>query len=201
MSRIRIESVSGPLAAQPEVARRAATLLARGEVMGFVAPFSGPLTVEVVRDSLSGLAAHGVATRAAVGVDEDQLGEAIELALEGTEHSPMPDGEWASMLETLGDDLLARLVCVSPSSLRRYAAGARRAPDSVVGRLHTLALVVADLAGAYNDYGIRRWFARPRTVLEGRSPEAVLAGEWDPDGLEAARVRRLATGVVGASAS
>ena len=89
----------------------------------------------------------------------------------------------------------------SPSSLRRYAAGARRAPDSVVGRLHTLALLVADLAGAYNDYGIRRWFARPRTVLEGRSPEAVLAGEWDPDGPEAARVRRLATGVVGASDS
>jgi hypothetical protein len=189
------------LAAQPEVARLAATLLARGEIMGFVAPFNGPLTVEVVRDSLNGLAARGVATRAAVGVDEDHLGEAIELALEGTEHSPMPAGEWASLLETLGEDLLARLVCISPSSLRRYAAGARRAPDIVVGRLHTLALVVADLAGAYNDCGIRRWFARPRIVLEGRSPEGVLAGEWDADGPEASRVRRLAAGVVGASAS
>jgi hypothetical protein len=76
------------------------------------------------------------------------------------EDSPLPDQEWTALRNTLGDGLLARLCRVSEVSLRRYAARARPTPDVVAQRLHILALIVADLRGAYNDYGVRRWFQR-----------------------------------------
>ncbi len=41
--------------------------------------------------------------------------------------------------------------------------------------------MVGDLAGAYNDTGIRRWFVRPRTVLQNRAPADVLTPGWRPD--------------------
>jgi hypothetical protein len=66
----------------------------------------------------------------------------------------------------------------------------------VAARLHFLASVVGDLAGAYNDFGIRRWFERPRTALEGRAPAALLSGPWSPDDVEPQRVRELAASLV-----
>ena len=92
----------------------------------------------------------------------------------------------------LGVDLLARLLCISSVSLRRYLSGARRTPDDVAVRLHALALVVGDLAGAYNDAGIRRWFARPRTALGNRAPVDVLTTGWQPDDYGLRQVRGLA---------
>lgn len=79
----------------------------------------------------------------------------------------MPDTEWKGVEPVLGADLLAQIVVVSPSSLHRYASGARPTPDYVAARLHHLALIVGDLAGSYNDIGVRRWFGRPRTQLGG----------------------------------
>ncbi|MGI8827281.1 MAG: hypothetical protein ACR2JC_16880 [Chloroflexota bacterium] len=87
------------------------------------------------------------------------------------EDCPVPDQEWTPLRDTLGDDLLARLCGIAPVSLRRYATDARPTPDLVAGRLHALALTVADLRWAYNDYGIRGWFQRPRAQLGGLSPE------------------------------
>ena len=191
---LHIHSVSGPFASQPGAGRRAATLLARAEVMGFSTGelAGGVLSVAVVHETVRALAAAGVASRAAVVFDDEHPDEAVALALEGTEHSPMPRGEWPALIETLGEDLLARLLGISASSLRRYATGTRPTPDAVATRLHLLALVVVDLAGAYNTCGIRRWFTRPRRALEGRAPLALLDGEWDPDGEAASSVRRLA---------
>ena len=54
------------------------------------------------------------------------------------------------------------------------------------------AMVVADLAGAYNDFGIRRWFERPRSQLDGKSPRQTLGAAWTPEDAAAARVRALA---------
>jgi hypothetical protein len=121
--------------------------------------------------------------------------------LDALEASPLPQHEWAGLERVLGAELLAALVGVSPSSLRRYATGARATPDDVAARLHFLALVVGDLAGSYNAIGVRRWFGRPRTQLGGEAPAARLRGEWDPQDEGPARVRDLAAALLGAPAT
>jgi hypothetical protein len=84
--------------------------------------------------------------------------------------------------------------------VRRYGSAARDTPQVIAERLHWLAMVVADLAGAYNDFGIRRWFERPRSQLGGRSPRRMLGENWVVDGKAAAQVRALARSLVGAQA-
>lgn len=111
--------------------------------------------------------------------------------------SPVPATEWPALQEVLGAELLATLVGTSASSVRRYLAGARATPDAVAVRLHFLALVVADLAGAYNDIGVRRWFGRPRKRLGGSSPAQLLRGDWWPDDDGPNRVRELAASSTG----
>lgn len=116
---------------------------------------------------------------------------------EALEASAAPAVEWPAMRELLGDELLTQLLQVAPSSLRRYAAAERPTPDDVAARLHWLALTAADLAGAYNPYGIRRWFERPRAQLNGASPRQHLQRQagtrrWHPDDPAAQQVRALA---------
>lgn len=93
----------------------------------------------------------------------------------------------------LGTAWLAHLVGVSVSSVRRYAAGTRSTPPDVAERVHCLGRVVADLIGSYDDSGVRRWFERPRTELNGLAPSALLQGAWDPQDDGPAQVRRLAS--------
>ena len=81
----------------------------------------------------------------------------------------MPEFEWNRLTEVLGLELLPRLLGISPSSVRRYKAAARTTPDDVADRLHFLSLIVGDLSGAYNEIGIRQWFARKRTQQIGRA--------------------------------
>jgi len=205
MIRIRIESVEGPLMADASAVHAAATLLARGGVMGFlpenvdtrvlnVGLLDGVFKCLAVQDVAVGLLVHGPWTSVT-------LGHALDQALEQSEHSPMPDGEWPNLVQTLGEAQLAELLDISASSLRRYANGTRATPTEVASRLHVLALVIADLMGGYNDFGIQRWFTRPRTQLDGRSPVQLLGKGWDPDGPEALRLRGLAAGLVGAGAA
>lgn len=97
------------------------------------------------------------------------------------EESPVPGREWPRVLAVFDRDRLAPLLGISPSSAVRYARGARRTPDAVAARLHFIAPVSGDLAGAYNTIGIRRWFERPRAALDGRAPADLLAGDWAPD--------------------
>ena len=106
--------------------------------------------------------------------------------------SPVPEYEWPALESILGAELLSRLLGVSVSSLRRYRSTSRRTPDAVAARLHFLALMVGDLAGAYNDIGIRRWFERKRTLLTGRSPTDILTGNWAPEDPGPSRIRELA---------
>lgn len=102
------------------------------------------------------------------------------------------------MREILGDESLAQLLGVAQSSLRRYAAGTRETPPPIAERLHWLAMVVADLSGAYNAFGMRRWFERARVQLDGRSPREALGADWSVDGEVAPRVRALAVALSGA---
>lgn len=101
---------------------------------------------------------------------------------------------WHLARRDLGDELLASLLGVSPSSVRRYATGARTPPELVTERAHYLAQVIHDLSGTYNEYGIKRWFQRPRTQLNGSSPLERLQEDhnWTPDSEAAREVARLA---------
>ncbi len=216
-----VESVSGPATGDPELLDAVMTLLRRAEYLGLLDPAADHrpdepwvwLPAVVAGMTGRGLPAGGrwqqldrtpewrkLADGHATGVPAG-IGRALAGAVaqinDQLEMSPQPAGEWGPVLGTLGEDLLAELVGVSVSSVRRYAAGARATPQYVAERLHFLALLIADLAGSYNDFGIRRWLNRPRTPLGGRSPASLL-GEFDPDGPDAAAVAHLAAGLVGA---
>src|SRR5262249_53548751 len=130
------------------------------------------------------------------GHDPQQLSATLQRLNEALEASPVPAREWPGLLGILGIDVLARLVGVAPVSVRRCGAAARPRPDDVAERLHFLALVVGDLAGAYNDIGIRRWFDRSRTLLGNKSPAQVLARKWRPEDHGPQQVRQLAQAIV-----
>ena len=91
----------------------------------------------------------------------------------------MPE-PWDHLMGVLSLPLLSRLLGISAISARRYKVAARTTPDDVAGRLHFLSLTVADLSGAYNEIGVRRWFDRKRAQLRGRAPSEVLKGRWQP---------------------
>ena len=134
---------------------------------------------------------NGLARRPAVGIDRR---EAVETAprhppLAGP---PVPRTEWPALSRSLGLDLLSRLLGISHSSARRYLSGTRTTPKVIAARLHFLALVAGDLAGAYNEIGVRRWFDRKRSALGGKTPAEVLTGDWSAEDDGPERVRDLA---------
>ena len=118
------------------------------------------------------------------------------------EASPVPKFEWAGLARVLdaGAARLAARRCRSPASIGISPASATRR-TAIAARLHFLALVIGDLAGSYNDIGIRRWFGRKRSALDGRAPAQLLTGEWDPEDAGPARVRELARELVTMSAT
>jgi uncharacterized protein (DUF2384 family) len=118
-------------------------------------------------------------------------------SLTSLETSPLPQLEWTPMSALLGDELLSSLVAVSPTSLHRYRSGERPTPDRVAARLHFVALVVADLAGSYNDFGVRRWFERPRVALGDKTPKSILTDDWSPEDEAVVPVRELARALLG----
>jgi uncharacterized protein (DUF2384 family) len=181
-----------------------ARIQTRAEAMGLLGP--GPhvrqLSPPAFLAALDALGAVGVARSAfaalEAGADPEVALAAIDEALAA---SPVPASEWSALTDVLGDDLTSKLVGVSSTSARRYRAGTRTTPDEVAERLHFLALVVADLAGAYNAVGIRSWFSRPRPQLDGRSPAALLTDGWRADDSEPRSVADLAAALVGAGPS
>ena len=133
--------------------------------------------------------------------DPSRLRTLLGELYEELEESPAPHVEWKPVERFLGSGLLADLLGISPSSLGRYASGDRRTPDDVADRLHSLALVVSDLAGAYNEFGIRRWFERRRGPLSGRSPKEVLTKGWTSSSDRAQQVRSLAAALTASPAT
>jgi hypothetical protein len=191
--------------AEAEVAFLAVRLVTLAEILGLLPRSTqGGVDNDQVAAALDAFARAGVGRRgAAIGRDvtADRLAEALRAVLAAIEESPMPEHEWEPLTELLGEDLLARLVGVSVSSARRYRNGERVTPDDVAARLHTVALVTADLAGSYNEFGIRRWFQRSRSALGGVSPAEVLAGRWDPEEERVGAVRALAGALLGSPAT
>jgi hypothetical protein len=140
-----------------------------------------------------------------LGIDQANSPSDLERALQhlnlALEESPAPAFEWSRVAEVLGLDLLSRLLGISASSIRRYKANARATPDEVAERLHFLSLLVGDLAGAYNEIGIRQWFQRKRAQLDGRAPLEYLNAHWTPAQPGPRRIRDLARALVASPAT
>ena len=158
-------------------------------------------SVETFNEALSGLARLGVARHIRpldVPATPAMLERASGAILSALENSPVPEAEWTPLSETLGDGL-AGMLEISPSSVARYRSGERATPDLVAARLHVLAMIVSDLAGSYNEFGVRRWFQRPRTALQGRAPNEILSHNWSCDADDVSLVRDLARSLLGAA--
>ena len=73
----------------------------------------------------------------------------------------------------------------------------RHPSEEVTARLTFIATLEDYLAGTYNEFGIRRWFERPRTVLQGKTPTELLQGPFDPGSPELKQLRELARSLTG----
>jgi hypothetical protein len=196
------ESESNPID-DPTVAHAAAETVRAAHAVGLVAERTSfaELTYPAVQRVVERVREAGIAADAAWQVQRrdtsrEDLATALRRICEQLEESPLPDTEWRRLPDVLGRDLVARLLGIATSSAGRYERGERQTPDDVAARLHFLALVTGDLAGAYNDIGIRRWFDRKRTALDGKSPAQLLAREWQPEDAGPRRVRALARALV-----
>lgn len=207
MKNLRIRSITDPLLADSRAAVAGARLLARAQYLGALAFTDEPqdLNRQLLLRVFAGLSELGLARDASLHFeaagDAQKIRQILETVLEQTDHAPVPSGEWKPLTEALGEALLADLLGVSASSLRRYLSGTRPTPQDVAERLHFLALLVADLSGAYNEYGIRRWFSRKRATLGGQPPASLLGAGFDPDGADARRLRGLAGSLTAAGAT
>lgn len=206
MENIQIQSVRHPFD-DPRLASRAVATLIRADAMGLLPRKITCLDDSAIRCLGVGLEGAGICRRFLADLRHPLASSPAHLCgvLEGVhdalDHSPAPAAEWPALQEVLGPELLAGLVGVSASSTRRYATGARATPDAIAVRLHFVALVVGDLAGAYNDIGVRRWFQRPRTRLDGDTPAGLLGANWWPDEDGPKRVRELAASLASSPAT
>jgi len=186
-------------------------LISRSLAMGLLASDAPTdVTRATLKNLLRALRTQGLAEHAEVDLAPllHRGGDRLDSAVSATvtqkvrelnavlSRSPAPATEWISVRQMLDDEPLADLARISRTSLRRYANGERITPQRVAERLHWIAMVIADLAGSYNEFGIRRWFERPRSQLNGRSPRQLLNGDWTPSSTEALRIKALSAALV-----
>lgn len=206
MAQSQIKSKSDPIEVR-SVRSLAIEVWRRAEGMGLVEANASALDFTDINRLLKRVREAGIARGPALHFDNVQPPSAAEaesllkLVIAALESSPAPKFEWPAVARVIDPEQLAPLLNVSASSLKRYAAGERDTPDDVAARLHHVALIVGDLAGAYNEVGVRRWFERKRTALNGRAPAALLAGDWNPDDSSPQKVRELARSLVALGAS
>ena len=204
---LRIRSIRDPFTS-PRLAFKGTAALARADAMGlFEEPDQG-LTLDATifgwlaaRLRKAGIGGAILPTLSAVTKEPALFERYLDQLNDALEASPAPATEWSRLLGIFDREMLARLLGISPASLRRYAAAARATPDDVAARLHWLALIVGDLVGAYNEIGIRQWFERKRIQLGGRRPAQLLIGHWKPDDAGPQRVRALAAALSGSPAT
>lgn len=201
---IRIESAVAPFKSS-RIAFYAMTALGRADAMGLFPPDEHIETLDLPSFQKAMRHIHRAGIARNIRFDLDPSGAHLDRTLEqlnlALEESPVPEFEWVRLGEVLGLALLSRLLGISPSSVRRYSANARSTPDDVADRLHFLSLVVGDLAGAYNEIGIRQWFERKRAQLEGRAPLDWLKGRWKAAQPGPRRVQSLARALVASPAT
>jgi hypothetical protein len=208
MSAIRITSASGPFLT-PDLVRQAVGIISKADAMGLLPDLKiQRLDLPSFRAVVGKIADAGIGTevQAALSAPEGRLSspelsrllDRLEIAIE---ESPSPEHEWPSLEKIFSTDRLASLLGTSSPSVRRYGSGARSTPDALAGRLHFLATIVGDLAGAYNEIGIRRWFDRQRSVLDDKAPADFLVGDWNPEDAGPLRLRALAQSLISSPAT
>ncbi|MFF1254655.1 hypothetical protein ACFVYC_19455 [Pseudarthrobacter sp. NPDC058329] len=151
--------------------------------------------IAVAQHAIRAFAVKGIARDASAiteNTSPEQIRLALHRALDAIEHSPLPNQEWPRMIQLLGEDLLETIVGASGSSVHRYRNEERPTPDPIAEKLHAVTLITADLAGSYNEFGIRRWFTRVRSQLDGRAPIEIMKGDWNTDDVDFQKVKRLA---------
>ncbi|MBI3180774.1 MAG: hypothetical protein HYZ28_01385 [Myxococcales bacterium] len=210
---IQIESIEEPFS-NPEISGRTLGVLKRVDAMGLMKESPGrSLSISAFRKVIQSLQRAGIAlSQSDLSLDAQALRNddnkrrfraALDKLTEVLEDSPVPKYEWAPLVKLFRPDLqlLARILATSLSSLRRYQANERETPDEVAERLHFIALTTSDLVGAYNDLGVRRWFQRKRTLLDGHAPIDLLRPGWTPDDPGPTRVRNLARSLASSPAT
>jgi hypothetical protein len=170
----------------------------RAEAMGLVEPHVPHLEPADIGRLVKRVRDAGIARGPALRFDNvevpsaDEADALLRFVIAALEASPVSKHEWPAVSRVIDPEQLAALLGISVTSLRRYLSGERDTPDAIAARLHHLALIVGDLTGAYNDVGVRRWFDRKRSALGGKTPAALLAGEWAPEDKGPQQVRDLA---------
>ena len=205
---IQIESILAPFTS-PGIVAKAIAALGRADAMGLLPADERILTLDLTsfRKVVQHIHKAGIARtiRLAPGDPRSISGARLERTLEhlntALEESPVPEFEWSRLADVLGLDLLARLLDISASSVRRYKAAARTTPDDVAGRLHFVSLIVGDLSGSYNEIGIRQWFHRKRAQLGGRAPLDMLRSGWKLGQPGARQVQVLARALTSSAAT
>ena len=197
MITFHLESIRSPFD-DSRVMQAAIETLCRADAMGLLSGELVGLDDAAMQSLERGLADAGIGRglaselHAASTAEPERLYALLKRISAALNESPVPEREWQAVERILGLESMAQLMGISVSSARRYFAGTRTTPDAVAARLHFLAFVVGDLAGAYNDVGVRRWFHRPRTLLNGNTPARLLEGDWGPDDDGPRQVRDLA---------
>ncbi len=201
MTNLQIQSVQSPFD-DPRLAEAAIGALSRADAMGLLPEQITCLDNSAMEELETGMSEAGIGQAILSELhrlpfsDSVRLTALLERINEALDESPAPTYEWRTLHSTLGLSLLAELLGISQSSVRRYLSGNRSTPDTVAARLHFLAFTVGDLSGAYNSIGVRRWFSRPRKRLDGHSPAQFLTDHWLPDDENPLRVRELARSLV-----
>jgi hypothetical protein len=208
MSTIQITSTAEPFDS-PEIARLAAGVISTADAMGLLDDLEiHRLDLPSFREVVDKIASAGIGTEAQAAlsapagrIGRPEMGRLLDRLALAIEESPSPPHEWPSLEGLFGTERLAVLLGISPASVRRYRSGARPTSDQLAARLHFLSTLIGDLAGAYNEFGIRRWFERPRTALEGRSPAELMHGDWNPEDPRLQQARELARSLTASPAT
>ncbi|MDE0241181.1 MAG: hypothetical protein OXI95_05795 [bacterium] len=206
MMNLHIWSVRSPFD-DPGLASAAIGALTRADAMGLLLSPVTCLDESAIEGLETGMAEAGIGRSFLAELhrmpcsDVARLSTLLEKISEALDQSPAPAHEWRTLQGVLGVELLTRLLGISGSSARRYISGSRSTPDAIAARLHFLAFVAGDVAGAYNDIGVRRWFDRPRERLDGNTPAQTLGDEWSPEDDGPRRVRELARALTSSPAT
>ena len=192
VSVLRITSIKTPFE-HPDLYPRATRFLRRADAMGLldqpIEELSAAMLCRVARSlSSRGLARDLAALLSGSTPSQSDLVRYLDSATAALEESPVPAAELSKLTTVLGPDRVCEFLEISPASLQRYQRGEREAPDDVGDRAHFLTSVIAALEGTYNDFGIRRWFERPRTAFDGRSARQLLGRRWTTDSDAARRI-------------
>lgn len=192
MPNIQITSVMPPFENE-DLYPRATRLLRRADAMGLLDEPIRELSPEALRKVARKLSERGLASDLAARLTTGKLSTAelsryLDAALLALDESPVPAAELTKLNSSLGHELLAGLLEISAASLQRYQNGERQAPDAIAERAHFLTSVLSALEGIYNEFGVRRWFERPRSMFNGQTARQLLGQGWTPADESARRV-------------